>query len=57
MEGDEQVSEEDVAVPDNEWPYDTTWVDLGASPLEQLRRAPEPSRHTLALTAKPMIAP
>ena len=32
MEGDEQVSEEDVAVPDNEWPYDPTWVDLGASP-------------------------
>jgi hypothetical protein len=33
MEGDEQVSEEDVAVPDDEWPYDPTWVDLGASPL------------------------
>jgi hypothetical protein len=57
MEGDEQVSEEDVAVPDDEWPYDPTWDDLGASPLEHLRRAPEPSRHPLALTAKPMIAP
>jgi hypothetical protein len=57
LEGDELVSEEDAADPDAEWPYDPIWVDLGASPLDQLRRAADPSRYPPTPTTNPTTAP
>ena len=62
MEGDGQ-SDESVAVRDDEWPYDPGWVELAASPLEQLRRAVLSDRlralgrYPAAPTKRPTIAP
>jgi hypothetical protein len=63
MEGDEQDPEQDVSIQDDDWPYDPSWVDLGASPLDQLRSAVafdqlrKLAPHPAAPTNGPTIAP
>lgn len=63
VEGDEHAPEQDVSVQDEDWPYDPTWVELAAPPLEQVRRAVVVDqlrnliRYPAAPTNRPPIAP
>ena len=38
MEGDE-LPEDVASIPEDDWPYDPAWVELGEPPLERLRRS------------------